>query len=103
MLEEKPYEADEYMYGSDPLAEMCYDNGRASPLYTWCIHCEQVYPTKLWRKKKWKGSGTCPNCGEWEEVESLPWQQVRLERKEYPLIPTIGLQYPLHGWSERIN
>lgn len=97
------HKTDEQMNGSDPLAELCYDSGIASPLYTWCLSCEQVYPTKLWRKMKWKRSGTCPNCGVWEEVESLPWQQVRLERKEYPLIPTIGLRYPLFGWDEWIN
>lgn len=56
MLEEKLNDADEYMYGSDPLAESCYDSGIASPLYTWCLHCEQVYPTKLWRKRNGKGA-----------------------------------------------
>ena len=99
----KHHKTDEQPEGSDPLAEMCYESDTASPIYTWCLHCEQVYPTKEWRKKKREGSGTCPNCGELEECDSLPWQQVRLERKEYPPIPTIGLTYPLHGWDEQIN
>src|SRR5947209_7276149 len=82
----------------------------ATPMYTWCLHCEQVYPTREWRRRKKKSGGfsflkhgRCPNCGEWEECDSFSWQEVRAEHEEYPLIPTIGLKYPLHGWSERIN
>ncbi len=82
----------------------------ATPMYTWCMSCEQVYPTREWRKRKKKTGGLyflqhgyCPNCQTSEEHESFSWQQIRSEHEEYPLIPTIGLQYPLHGWSERIN
>jgi len=81
-----------------------------TPLYTWCLHCERVFLTRDWRRRRRKSGGfyaikqgRCPNCGEWEECDSLSWQELREERKEYPLIPTIGLQYSLHGWSERIT
>jgi len=82
----------------------------ATPMYTWCMSCEQVYPTREWRRRTKKTGGLyflqhgyCPNCQTSEEHESFSWQQIRSEHEEYPLIPTIGLQYPLHGWSERIN
>ena len=82
----------------------------ATPVYTWCLHCEQVCLTRDWRKRSRKTGrfyflqqGRCPNCEAREEIDSLAWQEVRAERGEYPLIPAIGLRYPLHGWDIRIN
>lgn len=63
--------------------------------YTWCLHCEQAFPSRSAR-------GTvpeCPICGaDWRDLHVWgPTDWPRDVNPDYPEVPQAGTVYPLYG------
>lgn len=65
--------------------------------YTWCLHCEQAFPTKNLTIEE-HGWQECPNCSA-GCMDLLPWTKRYAPRAlwpEYPVVPEAGKVYPLY-------
>lgn len=65
-------------------------------VFFWCLHCERTY--RRGECRVINGLQMCPHegCDGDTFMDGWPWEKIRTENPQYPVIPLEGERYPLY-------